>query len=315
MPETYLLGIDGGGTKTVCLVTDGRMKVLGRGLGGPSNYQSEGTEKARQSLSEAVREALRSAGLEGAAVAVLCAGLAGVARPRDHEIMGGILRELVSAERYIIEIDAFVSLVGATSGRPGIIISSGTGSVALGVNEEGQRARSGGWGFILGDEGSGYDIARRGLMAALRAYDGRGDRTMIQDRVASHLGLQGTEELIPYLYSNPLSPGKIAALYPIVLDAADEGDAVAHQLILDAAAALAEMVAATARRLGMTDRETLIAMAGGVFNGREIADAFRLAVKDQLPLAKPMFPENPPEVGALILAQASLLGSELFRVV
>ena len=113
---------------------------------------------------------------------------------------------MVPSAEIIIEHDAVIALIGATDARPGIIVISGTGSMAFGIDPSERRARTGGWGFMLGDEGSGFDIARRGLIACLRAYDGRGADTSIRPRVLQLLGLSSAEDLIPALYTNPLSP-------------------------------------------------------------------------------------------------------------
>jgi len=313
MSTRCVLGIDGGGTKTVCVAADENGRVLGRGLGGPVNPHSEGLDRSRRSLEEAIGGALAESGIPAEAVACVGAGLAGVARPKDREVMEGLLRRLLPVPELVLDLDALAALVGATGGRPGVIVISGTGSVAFGIDRRGQRARCGGWGFILGDEGSGYDIARRGLIAALRAYDGRGLETMVRVRLEEQLGLKSTEELIPFLYSNPLSPARVASLYPIVLDAADNGDVVARQLILDSASALAEMGVTTATKLDFSDGETLISTAGGVFKGRTLREEFEHAVRSRLPSAEIVEAAHPPEMGAVFLAVARLKGQPLFE--
>jgi N-acetylglucosamine kinase len=212
----------------------------------------------------------------------------------------------------ILETDAVIALVGGTGGRPGVIVASGTGSVAFGIDSSGKRARSGGWGFILGDEGSGYDIARRGMIAALREYDGRGKRTVIRRRITEVLELKSTEDLIPLLYANPLSPGRVAALYPLILDAADDGDEVAGQLISDSAAALAEMGVATARKLDFGGEQVLVTTAGGVFRGQTLRDAFVAEIRRQLPEAHVIDPVQRAEDGAVMIAAARARGEKFF---
>lgn len=312
MARRYVLGIDGGGTKTVCLAASEDGEVVGRGSGGPSNYLSEGLEGARRSLTNAIYQAIDQAGITADNVHCICAGLAGVSRRRDEETMRVTLQRILLVPELVLEVDALIALLGATGGRPGVIAISGTGSVAFGVDSQETRARSGGWGFILGDEGSGYDIARRGLIASLRDYDGRGRSTVIRERLSEVLGLSSTEDLIPLLYSNPLSPGRVAALYPIVLHAADENDEVAVNLIRDAAAALAEMAAATSQKLAFDAGELLFTYAGGVFRGRTLRREFVRALRLRVPGARLEEPKKPAEQGAVMLALARLKGERLF---
>ncbi len=307
-----ILGIDGGGTKTVCLAASPAGAVLGRGDGGPANYLSEGIERAEESLRAAIRGALQAAEASPQDVALAAAGLAGASRESDRRVLGEVFDRLLPGVPRIIEPDAVIALLGATDCRPGVIIISGTGSMAFGMDHNERRARTGGWGFILGDEGSGYDIARRGLIACLRAYDGRGPETAIRAKVLAVLGLENTEDLIPFSYANPLSPGRIAALYPAVLEAADEGDPIACRLIEEAAAALAEMVATTAAKLDFGQEGPLFTMAGGVFRGRSLRERFRQALVRRCPSAVLEDPRHPPEVGALYLARARLEGVPLF---
>lgn len=308
----YLLGIDGGGTKTVCLVTDTEGRVLGRGTGGPSNYLKEGLYITKQSLQQAMGEALDDAGVGGEQVEVLCAGLAGVSRREDREIVGRMLRELLPVRRLLLEIDAYVALAGATEGRPGVILVSGTGSIAFGVNPRGERARAGGWGHLVGDEGSGFDLARRGLMAALRDYDGRGRPTILREKFAREFYLREFDELIPPLYSGAMTPSRVAALYPIVLEAAQEGDAVARELMREAAGALVELVEAVVRRLSMDQDPFPLALSGGVFRGEGLREELKGLLAGRLPRGQLITPRHPPEMGAILAARAAWQGRSLF---
>lgn len=310
--RTIILGIDGGGTKTVCLAADDTGATLGRGLGGPANYLSEGVERVRQSLRCAIRDSLHEAGADCGDVAVLAAGLAGASRERDRQVICGILHEVVPDAQLRIEPDAVIALLGATGGEPGLIVISGTGSMALGMDRRERRTRTGGWGFILGDEGSGYDIARRGLIACLRAYDGRGPDTLIRPKVIAALSLESTEDLIPFLYSNPSSPGRIAALYPLVLEAADEGDPVAESIIGLAADALVEMAVTTAAKLDFARDQLLMTTAGGVFKGRSVRERFEAVLSERCPQAKLLEAKDPPEVGAVMMARRVLARAPLF---
>lgn len=308
----FIIGIDGGGTKTQGILSDlsGDVKITARA--GPCNHLSEGIEAARQSLSRVINELLDQAGLQPQEVAACCAGLAGVSRENDENVMRGVLERLLSTATIRVEIDAMVALAGALECRPGVILISGTGSIAFGVNSQGQRVRAGGWGHIFGDEGSGFDIARRGLIAALHEYDGRGPKTLIRQKICDQMMLGSTEEIISMLYTNPLSPHKIARLYPVVVEAADEGDDVALSLIRGAAQALADAAEAVIVKLEMPDSRVELATAGGVFRGRFLRQSFREILSARRPEVLFVKAAHPPEVGALMLAQAVVANRKVY---
>ncbi len=159
------MGIDGGATKTICLLSD--EGVLSAGLSGPSNYITIGVEGARRAIEEAVTRALKGCqGIQRVDVAYL--GMAGAEGPRGKRIFNDIMQGLGIAGRVFVDTDAAIAVAGATACKPGVVVISGTGSIAYGVNRFGERRRAGGWGYLLGDEGSGFDIGRRGLASALR---------------------------------------------------------------------------------------------------------------------------------------------------
>ncbi len=310
---SYLAGIDGGGTKTVCVVADAEGRIRGTGRGGPSNYQKDGLFSARNSLRHAVRDALSAAELRPQDVTGVCAGLAGVDRAEDSRVMAQVLRQILPADHLVVENDALVALIGATGRRPGVIVIAGTGSIALGVNRKGERARAGGWGHILDDEGSGYDIARRGVMAALQDFDGRGAPTRLRDMVAKELFLNTIADVIPLLHRGQLNHTQIAALLPVVLEAAEEGDEVARQLISDAGLQLAGAARAVVESLGEQDADFPVATAGGVFlHSERLRECFTGHLREMLPKARVIRPAQPPEQGALLVARAAVEGEPLF---
>jgi N-acetylglucosamine kinase-like BadF-type ATPase len=302
----YTLGIDGGGTKTVCVASRGDLSVAGRGISGPSNYLKEGLHTARTSLRDAIGKALEEAGGNRLEVQVACAGLAGVGRVNERMVMKRLFTDLLPNARVILETDAFITLIGATHYQPGLIVISGTGSIALGLNEVGETARAGGWGHILGDEGSGYDIARRGLMAALHAHDGRGPETLIKAKLIEQFYLASIDELISLLYGEA-TPSRIASMYPLILEAAEEGDWVAQGLLMRAAEALVEAAEAVVKRLDMMETSFPVAVSGGVFgNSPTMRTAFQRLIVEKIPGARPSEPLHPPEIGALLIARDTL---------
>jgi len=304
---TCILGIDGGGTKTICVAADAGGRIIGKGMSGPANYLKEGLYTSKMSLSEAIDRALQEAGSDRLSVEVVCAGIAGMGRAADRLIMKKSFAEIVPNARLVLETDAFITLVGATEYLPGVIVISGTGSIAMGLNEKGDVARAGGWGHILGDEGSGYDIARRGMIAALQDYDGRGPETLITKMIVEELYLANVEELIGLFYGAESSPRRIAGLYPLVLEAAEEGDAVASNLLEKAASALVKTAVAVIRRLEMQSSIFPIALSGGVFrNSPRLRNSFQRLLVTQVPGAHLIDPLHPPEIGALLVAHKAV---------
>lgn len=302
----FLIGIDGGGSKTVCVVSDASGWTLGEGRSGPSNHLKTGIFTAKRSLRNAILSALREAGVDLSDVEAACAGIAGVYRQQDREIMRLVLREILPSGQLYLESDAFVTLVGATGGQPGVVVISGTGSIAFGVNSRGEQRRSGGWGHLVGDEGSGYDMARKGLTAALRAADGRGLATSIREKLTRALELESIEEVVPLVYSAQLSQNDLAGLYPLVMEAAREGDAVATGIIQEAASELAAACAAVMEGLRERESQLPVALCGGAFQASDqLRSAFQECLKERLGRELEMVePLSPPQRGAVLVASA-----------
>lgn len=196
MRECYLLGIDGGGTKTEAVVLDAENNEVARATRGPSNYHTVGQAAAEASLQEVIRQVLSAAGLETADVAALGLGMAGVARPGDREIVQAMLARIARFPRLVITHDAECALVGGLGQRYGMVVVAGTGAMAYGVNARGESRRADGWGFLMGDRGSAYWIGRRALRAVTSAADGRGPATDLEGAVLAHLGRSSVSELV-----------------------------------------------------------------------------------------------------------------------
>src|SRR5688572_6428487 len=174
----FFLGVDGGQSTTTALIGDETGRVLGAGEGGPCNHvgAAEGRAKLTNAVSACVEQACTNAGLDPRAISyeAACFGMSG--GPDDKQ---ALLAEILPAERLIVTTDAVIALSGATAGEPGIIAIAGTGSIAFGRNEAGRTARVGGWGYVFGDEGGGFDITRQALRAALRYEEGWGPETAL----------------------------------------------------------------------------------------------------------------------------------------
>lgn len=318
---SYIFGIDGGGTKTICLLMDENKLVLGRGEAGPSNYQTVGIETAKQSIQLAIEQAILSAKIGANSnlnIEAICLGLAGVARPKDIEIVQFFVQnlqlthdlpitQLWQPKNIVVCSDCAIALVGGIGHSSGIAVISGTGSIVFGQNRQGITKRVGGWGYLLGDEGSGYDIAIQGLQAALKFYDGREDFTALAEKFQVHLGLKNLEELVEVVYRRGWGVKEIAGLAPIVDRAAAEGDRVADDIINSAVAELTFSTKIAISALFNPTEEFEIAIVGGVWGGEaNCRGRFEAAISAIAPKAKVISPRYEPAFGAGLLALNAL---------
>ena len=258
-----ILGVDGGGTKTVAVLADCHATELGRGVSGPSNFQAVGVAQAQAALSQAVRAAFDRAGLPPQPVSLVCLGIAGVGRDEDRAWLRAWCQVQELAEEIEIMTDAELLLWAGTPAGWGLGCVSGTGSIAFGADSGGKKARAGGWGYILGDEGSGYAIGLAALRAVTRAADGRAAPTSLTGRILSAWNLPDTAGLIPLVYHGDLAREKIGSLAGLVAEEAQAGDEVALGIFETAARDLAAALVSVARQLGFTG-PTPCALGGGV---------------------------------------------------
>ncbi len=260
----HVLGIDAGGTKTVCLLADERGHILAESRGGGANLQAAGELEVEKVLHHVMEEALGDRDIRPAAI---CLGIAGVDRADDAEAVRGIMRRIGFKTRTLVVNDALIALVAGAGDRPGVVVVSGTGSIAYGRDARGRAARAGGWGYLLGDEGGGFWIGRAALNAVVREFDGRGPRTLLTDMVLAEMRLDSPPQLIHAVYVRGLHRFAIAQIAPIVQQAASRGDAVATGIIDRAAAELAAAAASVIRGLDMRGDSFPIVLGGGVFRG------------------------------------------------
>ena len=258
-PQPYTLGVDGGGSKTLAIIVDAQGNQQGQGLSGSSNYAAVGMDQAITHIYSAVEEAMREAGCTLPLHAAWL-GLAGIDRQDDCEKLLPHLRSL--AERVHLTNDGEL-LLSALDGAVGIALIAGTGSIALARNAQGQIKRAGGWGHILGDEGSGYDIGRRGLQAATRAADGRGPNTMLLDLILRHWQLNNADGLIDKVYHDE-DKASIAQLSTLVFMAARSKDSMARTIVQQAAHELALAAITASAILNHRSEPLPIALGGGL---------------------------------------------------
>jgi len=288
------------------LVLDGSGRELGRGSAGPSNHQSVGAQAAQAALAASLDQAMASAGRPPLAAA--CFGMAGLDRPEDLRILREIADALLPGLPLELVHDGLVALVGGTGGqRYGVAVIAGTGSSAVGYTADGRFARSSGWGHLLGDEGSGFDIARRGLNAATRAQDGRGPQTILTERLPLAAGLPSMDSLSDHIYNESWTIPQVASLAPAVLAAAEDGDPSAGEIRDQAADELALAALAVIRALGMQSQAFAVILSGGIFGGcPAIVDRARRTIVREARQADVHLPVREPVWGAAWLALQSV---------
>jgi N-acetylglucosamine kinase-like BadF-type ATPase len=307
MTNEVILAIDGGATRTRCLAMDRDGRVLGRGDAGPSNHLLIDHDSVRQSLSTAMDRALASAGLSRSAVRCAAAGLAGV----DYDGAGAdVARRLVDrvgAAVVAIEGDAVIAHLAALGGCPGVVALAGTGSNILGIAPDGTRVKVGGWGPLYGNEGSAHEIARQALVAAARAYDGLGPRTALVRAILQRFGLREFRETLQAIYGAGLGISEVAALAPLVENAAESGDDVAHEILVRAGTDLAEGVALVIDRLGLGKQHRLVSYQGAVLESCAAArEPFVRALSERGEGIRVEAPMYEPIIGAYMLGRRAL---------
>ena len=296
----YLLGIDGGGTHTTAWLADDRLDILARVQAGPSNPIKVGIATAQRELARTCRRALREARVPPSKLDAVCAGLAGGDSAVVHRKMLRWLRQSVPARAHLMTTDAAITLAAALGESEGVIVIAGTGSIAFGRDAKGRILRVGGWGSLLDDAGSGYDIGRKAIAAALRAHDGRGKPTRLTEAICREFRLSGINEVV----ATPLTAQKIAALFPRVQEAARAGDAVARSLCREAAAHLAELAVTTIHHLARKRQPVRVVCSGGVFQSSALIHrAFTRQVHGGAPQARVSLLQREPVEGALLLAR------------
>jgi N-acetylglucosamine kinase-like BadF-type ATPase len=294
----WCLGVDGGQSSTVAAIGDETGAVKGVGKAGPCNHVSAGESHARflNAIGGAVRAAEEAAGLSGVRFEAACLGFSG--GPHDKEAP---TREAVKAVHYLITNDAHIALTGATAGEPGIIAIAGTGSIAYGRNAAGKTARAGGWGYAMGDEGGAFDLVRQALRAILRFDEGWGPATSLRDALLGATGARDASDLLHRCYTPEYPRSRVASYAPLVDEAARQGDAVAREILLGAAQALAMYVAAVRRQLFHRGEASRVSYVGGVFASELLRERFHL-IAELEGESRVHAPVHGPAAGALLEA-------------
>ena len=292
----YVLGLDAGGTKTVALLADEKGSVLGEARAGGANLLTHGELEVEKTLHDLIE---RVAGER--TLSAVCLGMAGVDRPQDEAVLRGILRRLGNRQPVRVVNDAVIALVAGAPARVGIVVLSGTGSIAYGADGQGRTARAGGLGWLLADEGSAQWLGREALRAAVRAADGRGPETALLSLVFEALKVGSLSELVPAVYERSVRPHQLGQLAWTVEAALQQGDAVAARMLEDGASELAQAVRAVHRQLVFESGPVPVVLAGGAFRACPALFS-RVSKHLAIPGAEPVLLAAEPAAGAVALA-------------
>jgi N-acetylglucosamine kinase-like BadF-type ATPase len=294
------LGVDGGQSSTTALIGDETGRVLGVGRGGPCNHVKgpEGRVKFINAISGCVNAACEQAGLKPDDVAFDGAALGFSGGPADKD---QLLQDMLRMRQMSVTDDALIALAGATAGQPGIITIAGTGSISFGRNAAGKTARSGGWGYVFGDEGGSFDLTRQALRAALRYEEGWGAATSLHAALLEETGASSANALMHAFYTTDYPRPRIASYSKLVDDAAQAGDTVAREILKTAAQQLAAITGAVRRQLFGAGDTVRVCWIGGAFRSDTLREHFRLLVEleDGVEAGAPLFS---PAAGALLEA-------------
>lgn len=305
------LAVDGGQTTTKVVVADEQGRIVGAATGGPSNHTEEpgGPERLEQVVRSTVNEALGIAGL-GSIVdrefEAACFGMTG-----ETVVKRRVLQPMIKARRLEVVHDSVNALMGATAGRPGLIVIAGTGSVSRGMDGRGREIRAGGWGHLFGDEGSAYGIAREAIRAIAAELDGFGPPTGLTPLLLKRLGVTSAYELMEKYYSAEWSRDHMAGLAVWVNESASAGDPVAERILKEAGTELASFAIALFRILFKEELThpspdpPIVSYTGGVFENSFVLTSFKEAILASYAGARIEPPLLPPVFGSLLLAHKS----------
>ncbi len=301
----HVIGIDAGGTKTHGLLADQSGRVVGEAMGPGANISTGGELAVEKALHDVIDRLLANRDIAPSVIAI---GMAGADRPDDHRVVTSILHRIARGTRTVVTHDALIALVAGAADGAGLVLIAGTGSIAFGRDRGNRSARAGGWGYVLADEGSGYWIGRQALTAVMRESDGRGPATALTPTILATLGLERPADIGPRVYHGELPLASIAALAPLVGQAAQTGDPLAADIMTRAAEELCLAAGAVIRRLNMEGERFPCLLSGGIFAVASLAADMARRLAAVAPNASVRRLDEPPASGAIRLALEELAG-------
>lgn len=267
----YILGVDAGGTKTTARIADSKGNKISESISGSGSFTSVGVKKAADNLNKAIFEAMELAGIDKEInFKSSCFGFAGFNVPDDTRhyrkiAHNDILKNHLDLQKSLIFNDTRIGLEAGSDAANKLIIIAGTGSNCFGINESGGQAGSTGWDYLLADEGSGYSVSVKALRAVMKAYDGRGEKTLLSVAILNELELKKEVDLIGWAYGEVFSKERIGSIARLVCQAAYDGDKVSREILADEAGEAVLSVTTVALKLGLAGKEFDIVFVGGLF--------------------------------------------------
>lgn len=300
----YVLGVDGGASKTFCLVAREDGHILGFGRGGPSNHQVSGLEAAMAQIRYSVGEALAQAKLSAQEVLLGIFCLAGADLPEDYAMLSQAVEDLGVCQKVVVKNDTMAALRSGLSRPWGVVVICGTGTNAAGRAPDGREVILPGLGHISGDWGGGAEISQEIIRRVMRAWDGRGKPTVLLPMVLDSLGVSSPESLLQLLYHNQVEQHKLLGLVPLLFEAAYAGDEVACQLVRQVGTEVGSTARTLIRRLSLQDKDVEVVLGGSIFKakGPLLIDTIKQVIHEVAPQASIVLPKFEPAVGALLLA-------------
>lgn len=301
----YLIGIDGGGTKTHCIIASENLEKLHECYGGPSNFLMLGTEPVAQTIAGLVKDCKEKLNIHYNQIDSIVLGTTGAgrlaeAKRLEQDVLAYVQKNSVLFKDFGVESDARIALEGAFAGKPGSILIAGTGSIMFGKDAKEKIYRIGGFGRFIGDEGSGYIIGRRGLNAVAQSFDGRGAHTLIANLVKTKFQLTTPEELIYSIYNNNFD---IAAVAPLVFQAAEQGDTAALRICDEETNELITHIRAMQKKI-ISGKLNLTLIGGIATSDNYFARLLKRKIQELLPDVALQPPQHSPAFGAVLMAKA-----------
>ncbi|MFB1081890.1 N-acetylglucosamine kinase [Jeotgalibacillus sp. JSM ZJ347] len=296
------IGIDGGGTKTSCVIGDCEGKILATSLTGSSNIHSNPHHQVKERLLQLITDVMQKTDISIDQIAGIQLCLSGCDRESDKKHIREFFRGTKFEKKIGIANDAIAALYAGTAGAPGIVLIAGTGSIAYGLSkDQSNPVRVGGWGYLLGDEGSGYHIGQMALTSVLKSFDGRGPHTLLTTMLMEHFEIKNIQEIIPIIYGDQYTRTLIASLAEIVMKAEASGDGVAADILEQAVIEKCFIVKAAISQ--MKENEIPIVLHGGLFSNDRYKKKFCTQLRSELNTEVNMIESHlPPVAGAYILA-------------
>lgn len=297
----YLIGIDGGGTNSRLLASGSNGEILGHCVGKSTNVESNSVQCVLANLKEIIDQFLKESGCSLQDCQGVCLGTAGVDTEKSLLEVNEIVKQLHFPCRTLVVNDAEIALAAETKGEPGVLLISGTGSIGYAVNREGQDCRVGGYGYLVGDEGSAYWVSRKAIQNILREFDRTGEKTDMFERICAVLGISEMDQLVDFVYQS--NKAEVARLALCVVYAFEEGDHMAEQIMRSAARHLSAMALALGHRLQMDGEAYPLVFSGSMLTRTPwLMEEVTREVNRKFPLWQPAPLSRGAEWGAVYLA-------------